>query len=70
METFERGVKVWERWGLEDFEWGLDVYSPSFKCFKTLDVLFGIVCAETDLLSPNFLFLVHSNVRYILQVQS
>ena len=52
MEIFKNGVKQWERGGcskkggLENFGWGLDVHSPSFKCFKTLDVLFGIVCPE------------------------
>ena len=57
MEIFKKRVKEWEKGGRgfpkkwEVGFWGgylfsLDVHSPSFKCFETLDVLFGIVCAE------------------------
>ena len=55
MEIFKNGVKEWERGGCSKkggigffggFLFCLDVHSSSFKCFKTLDVLFGIVCAE------------------------
>ena len=57
MEIFKKSKEVGKGAALKRGDWTmgnlvllfffcLDVDSPSFKCFKTLNVLFGIGCAE------------------------